>query len=532
MAASILDVAIVGGGVSGIWSGWRLTDPKAGPARRKDVAVFELSDRIGGRLLSVELPGQPGVACELGGMRYMSTQPLVKGLVEDILKLPTIAAPVAEPQNIAHLRGRMLSQGELTYDPATIPYDLTADERKRSGSLLSDAIAKIAPTTVNLTGDALRKAVRDVVYDGRLLWQQGFWNVVAREMSGEAYRYAQALGGYDTTQLNWNAADTIVLNSDFAKGVTYHRVKPGYEQVPIQLAGQFVKNGGKVLLQHRVSSVETGTLPDGTTGVVLVVDDLKARQTTTVYARSAILALPRRSIELLEAKGAVLGDDTFRALLGSVTPIPLFKAFVAYHEPWWAALEVVPGQPIIDGRSVTDLPLRQVYYWSTVLKKRSMLLATYDDTDDVGFWQGLAVDPILYGVETGHLPDAARDAIEAAAGDTDERWKTWKAPAAMVAEIHRQLQIMHGVTDAPQPYAAIFHDWRGDPFGGGVNFWNIGVKSWEVMAKMVKPVAAAPVHVVGEAYSDAQGWVEGALRTAELVLTGQYGLPVVPPAGA
>ena len=56
---------------------------------------------------------------------------------------------------------------------------------------------------------------------------------------------------------------------------------------------------------------------------------------------------------------------------------------------------------------------------------------------------------------------------------------------------------------------------------------NIGVKSWEVIAKIAKPVANAPVYVVGEAYSDAQGWVEGALRSAEIVLTRHLGLKPV-----
>src|SRR4029077_16914838 len=96
---------------------------------------------------------------------------------------------------------------------------------------------------------------------------------------------------------------------------------------------------------------------------------------------------------------------------------------------------------------------------------------------------------------------------------------------AMVRELHRELMIMHGVSDAPAPYAAIYHDWIDDPFGGGVNFWNIGVKSWEVIPKIAKPVASAPVYVVGEAYSDAQGWVEGALRSAAIVLHKHHVLP-------
>ena len=45
-----LDVAVVGGGVSGAYSAWRLQTER-GPAER--IALFEYSNRIGGRLFTV-----------------------------------------------------------------------------------------------------------------------------------------------------------------------------------------------------------------------------------------------------------------------------------------------------------------------------------------------------------------------------------------------------------------------------------------------------------------------------------------------
>src|SRR5262249_35680981 len=71
----VLDVAIVGAGISGLYSGWRL---RAGAFARGEwrqnppkTHVFELGDRIGGRLLTAFLEGMPHVRCELGGMRYI-----------------------------------------------------------------------------------------------------------------------------------------------------------------------------------------------------------------------------------------------------------------------------------------------------------------------------------------------------------------------------------------------------------------------------------------------------------------------------
>ena len=70
--------------------------------------------------------------------------------------------------------------------------------------------------------------------------------------------------------------------------------------------------------------------------------------------------MPRRSLELLDRKGPVF--DPAQApdvphMLQSVRPIPLYKLFLAYEYPWWTAVDVSQG------RSLTDLPLRQLYYW-------------------------------------------------------------------------------------------------------------------------------------------------------------------------
>ena len=44
------------------------------------------------------------------------------------------------------------------------------------------------------------------------------------------------------------------------------------------------------------------------------------------------------------------------------------------------------------------------------------------------------------------------------------------------------------------------------------------MKSWEVKKKIVKPFDDRQFFICGEVYSDAQGWVEGALQTADMVL--------------
>src|SRR5438270_10453928 len=111
-----LDVAVVGGGVSGAYCAWRLQEEDA----QARIALFEYSDRIGGRLFTVTLPGLPHVKAEVGGMRYIPTQHKMVANLIGHLKLPTkdfpmgAPAPVGSNCNLFYLRGRHLRLHELS----------------------------------------------------------------------------------------------------------------------------------------------------------------------------------------------------------------------------------------------------------------------------------------------------------------------------------------------------------------------------------------------------------------------------------
>jgi len=82
----------------------------------------------------------------------------------------------------------------------------------------------------------------------------------------------------------------------------------------------------------------------------------------TIAAQTLILAMPRRSLELLAPSSPPLHHIT--DLITSVTPRPLFKLFTTYADPWWRAAGYTNAQgaylPVEAGRTVTDLPVRQV----------------------------------------------------------------------------------------------------------------------------------------------------------------------------
>jgi monoamine oxidase len=254
-------------------------------------------------------------------------------------------------------------------------------------------------------------------------------------------------------------------------------------------------------------------------------------QGKTIRASSLILAMPRRSLDLLEPTSPPLKE--IGALIASVTPRPLFKLFTTYSSPWWRAAGYTAADgtfvPVESGRTLTDLPVRQTYYWPTnegqpATGGPAMLMASYDDGTNIGFWDGLR--PRRHqaweaGQEVAQPDDPfigeGGEGAEAANADTNT-WYQYKAPRRMVAEVARQLATIHGLTYTPNVRNAAFRDWGDDPFGGGWNSWNIGVRSWDVKKRIIQPIDGKTLYICGEAYSDAQGWVEGALQTADMML--------------
>ncbi len=541
------DVAIVGGGASGIYTAWRLltdgvhdsTEIKKWQGERGElrVAVFEGSNRIGGRLLSAKSPALPDVVCELGGMRIVSSQKIVTSLVEK-LGVSKTEQSVAEPHNLAYLRGKRLTTADLD-KPKSLPYQLTVEESDwlSQGNPASDfigfAVEKLFPGISSYHGDKLREYLRKQTIDDIPLYQHGLWNLLATVLSHEAYVLAIAAVGYDCLGGNNNAVDAICEYFDFTPDVKYYLLDDGFDSVLWTMQDEFQRAGGSVQTGKVLEGFEELQHSEPGSGVTLRFQD-----GSTCTARSIVLAMPRRSIELLAQRGPVLDPErapAVRHLLNSVTPIELYKMFIAYERQWWND-GVDPSRQLTEGRSITDIPIRQCYYWGTEDQpsNKHSLLMVYNDATSSEFWGGLRQVPLGPGSTTTEVAAGGDFHQEQLNNLSDKKknpwdkylynnWKTHNPPKMMVKEMHRQLAILHDHPDAPPPLDAAYMDWADDPYGGAVHFWNSGYDSSIVLPAMIQPVADFPCYVCGEAFSTNQTWVEGALQTAEMVL-GKFGL--------
>jgi len=490
-----VDIAIVGGGVSGLYSAWRLKE--AHP--KKSIVVYESDYRSGGRLLTAVPPKADKLRAELGGMRFLSTHRIVQGLAE-LLKLDVQPFPVSEPNNVAYLRGWHFRRANLDQD-LPLPYRLAATERGQSiGALMVAALDAIVPGITTTPADKRLAKTYASTFLGRPLNEWGFWNALYRVMSAEAYQFVIDASGYDTTVSNWNAADAIPwFLADFGASVVYKFPRQGMQSIPDGIRGLFEGLGGSVLLHHTVKRVAK----NGAT--IRLAFDGKP----DVDAAEVVLAMPRRALELVDLS-ELFGKDAPRvtSLIESVSPQPLFKLFACYDRPWWTE-----KLGISQGQTTTDIPIRQTYYFGTEglqpggnpKNTNSLLMATYDDGRNIKYWIGFLREdkPKPYPGGGGSI-----------------EWQHNPAPQALVDEVHRLLAEVHGVplSSIPKPYAAAYRDWGLDPFGGGYNLWKIHANSIAVARDIVAPVKGLPAYICGEAYSHDQGWVEGAVETAEDML--------------
>ena len=77
----------------------------------------------------------------------------------------------------------------------------------------------------------------------------------------------------------------------------------------------------------------------------------------------------------------------------------------------------------------------------------------------------------------------------------------------------------------PEPIDQAFQDWMKYPYDGAWHLWKPGFQSWNEIPKVRNPIQGLDLFICGEAFSTLQGWVEGAVNTAERMLEDHYQLP-------
>jgi monoamine oxidase len=460
-----LDLAVIGAGVAGTSVARRVASARPGWS----IGLFERSGRIGGRLRSrhFENAGHP---IELGGMRYLTSQPVISGVVAE-LGLATHPFDATGGADRTVLRG-VVSAGSS--DPsAGDGYDLAADERGRSANdLATRTFEAFLPGFAALDHDGYAERRATATYRGRPVTDWSISEVLSSVLSPEGHRFVVDAFGYDSGLRAFNAADVIeFLFSGGDPAEEARTPDSGMDQIPKGLASAFEAGGGSVHLRAELESF------DRTDEDVV----LRFADGTVLRAARLVLAVPVPSLRLLSLASPSLRTEVFTRVIDSVEPFPAAKLYLSYAEPWW--------RPSVAGsRTVTDLPNRKIFYFDGGAGERSVLLGMYSDGRDVGHWADLAE-----GVSDGS-----------------------PAPAAVLAGLARMLRAVHpGVMELPDPVASALMSWGTDPHDTGWHFWRSGFESDAVLQVAPQPDPALPIHLANEAFSRRQSWAEGALEAAD-----------------
>jgi len=469
------DIAIVGGGVAGCYCAYRLS------ARfpNKSIALFESAPRLGGRLESVFLQGvEP--AAELGGCFVCDVHETTVSLLRTLGLTLTL---IDWSRQVCFVRGRRFADSLYRNNATAIPYAFSVEERGRSpAEILYGALATMAPRLAEFWPPDLalaREYLQQLRFERRLLddWEIG---ALLREVvSAEAYQSFLSAFGSAANFRNVSAYDAIcTLLSEMAPQRGFV-VDGGFQRLPAELAGR-----SRAEIYVSTALTQIGEESRKRARLNFDCDNRKIE----IVADKVILALPPGALGSVRFDVAPAHTQALLEQLSGVRAVSACKLFLSFERPWWQVRSSASALAI--GASFTDLPMQQCYYYGARDGSPALLLALFADEDSASFWRRLF---------------------------SDDRAAT--APGALVAESLRQLRAMHPDIAIPEPSDAHARFWP-----AAWHAWRPGARSWQAVRSMQGPHLGLPVYLCGEACSTQQGWVEGALASADFLLRTHFGL--------
>jgi monoamine oxidase len=455
-------------------------------------------------------------------------------------------------------------------------YEATAGPGKKPGDPPVAVLSEGAEEWLESLGDEnggfenLRRTGR--LRTGIVAYEEGFWNALRRTLSPHAVGKIEKYGAFfHLMPENVNAAEWAIFwlrIFKMKKGLTTIDADAGVSSLTEAILGD-LRSKWRHLVKLRPERRVVGLQPAVGGGVEIEVVDQSDRlgRTERTTADHVVLALPKAPLKALSADFSV----EVREALESINGFPMVKVFCVTTTPaTWRAL---PKQLMAQEGS-WDVETREIHYFPPEKPADYTMVLFYTDRPATSFWQRYVSpaahdraeydgDPGLKEMLAALLVDlqvswANRQTkklgaelrrergLETQAGDSsrDIQHILRQNQQAIVREllrvadadpeIRRKLlelhprffQITGNITEAEQllgwqranVHSFAIRDWSRPPYGAGCHAWVPGARSWEVRelfkAFRLTGGSARNVHIVGEAYSDYHGFIEGALRSA------------------
>ena len=120
----MIDVAVVGAGIAGVYTAWKLAENYPDWT----IHIYEANNRVGGRTYSIPLPKVTDFKADVGAMRFKkSLEPRLYRLGKELgLTIQPFNTPRDE-NTLHYLRSKLLTPRDLA--KGNVPYEMTDDER-------------------------------------------------------------------------------------------------------------------------------------------------------------------------------------------------------------------------------------------------------------------------------------------------------------------------------------------------------------------------------------------------------------------
>lgn len=540
------DLVIVGAGMAGLYTAWRYLEENPGSS----VVVLERLNRPGGRLQTdlVKLRAAGGeevtVRDEEGGMRFNYSMAELMAVFRALgLCDQVVPFPMSGANNRYLFRGHGFTYEEATRNPQvwSTLFRLAPEEQNRQPvALLGEAYHRVLRANgvdeppEEPTPEFWQKLRIEFEWEGTPLYRWQLWGLLRAMGYTEecCAMLAQTLGFEGPFWSTMNAGEAFQLMEDFPQDPTYFTFEDGFTTLTDALVAAVEKGGGRIFLSTSVDAVleapgggfelQLTQAPEYVTASPAVPGGTRA----SIGAPKVVLALPRTALQTLFATSPALnqrlGEDRkkqerayqlWQDLL-TTTNQRLLKVNLYFERSWWQALDL----PVAYGPSFTDLPVNAVYPFYSLRGVHDdrtdptppsvelpAALTIYCDWDNTNFWQGLQ--------SVGETFDSPYQREHSAA----EPQTLFPASEAVVEEALRLFAELYDTREIPRPILTSFRLWDGESdFGYAVHQWGLDARDDQVIPRLVEPFPE--IYTCNEAFSDMQGWVNGALRSADLVL--------------
>jgi hypothetical protein len=509
------NIGIVGGGIAGLYCARELL------SQRHSVTLCECLDHLGGRIETQDLHG---FKAECGPMRFeLKIEPRLMKLATELnIEFADFTPPHSgsaefpkyclQPNEMSAMHTQAAGKTPNADTLAILSHHTSAldllkygiyrifhSDPQNLGLSLEDVVSGGKSSKICRFADSLSDTDYDRFrtkqnLDGIRLYTLGFWNALSRVLSSGAIAKIRETGTfYHLLPENPSASEwSIFWLRLFRSDADLSTIKEGVETIVKRLEGGISGNKRlKILtrttIERIVEDQKTEKLRLGTaSGLLAQVFD------------HVILAIPAAPLKSL---GSVFPRE-IRRYVDGVIPFPLLKVFVVIKNPWWA---VFP-QPHEGAHLV---PTREVHYFSPPDGSTDLaMIMFYTDRPATAFWHTHTRAP-HDSAQIGRSPQLERELALQISQLLPSQSKDSEAHLKRVEESILSFAI---------------RDWSEPPFGAACHAWAPHIDVPEALTQLKAfslrgPSGKKNVHVCGEAYSDYQGFIEGALRTAADVLT-------------